>query len=43
MLIDDINEDSDELFEELDDEGEDDIFDNDLASDNLDNDEDIIE
>ena len=35
--------DNDEFFEELDDEGEEEIFDNDLANDNLDNDEDIIE
>ena len=36
-------EDSDELFEELDDEdGEEDIYDSDLAEDNLDNDNDII-
>ncbi|MBQ2937679.1 MAG: DNA-directed RNA polymerase subunit beta [Clostridia bacterium] len=41
-LEDDEVEDSDELFEGLDDEGEETIFDNDLASDNIDNDEDII-
>ena len=35
-------EDSDELFEELDDVGEEDLFDSDLADDNLDNDNDII-
>ena len=36
-------EDSDDLFEELDDEdGEEDIYDSDLADDNLDNDNDII-
>ena len=35
------NEDSDELFEDLGDEGEEDIFDNDLANDNLNNDEDL--
>ena len=35
-------EDSDELFAELDDEGEEDLFDSDLADDNLDNDNDII-
>ena len=34
---------SDELFESLDDEGDEAIFDNDLANDNLDNDDDIIE
>ena len=40
----DINElTEDELFEELDDEGDELLFDNDLANDNLDNDEDIIE
>ena len=45
MLLDDEDdeEDSDELFEDLGDEGEEDIFDNDLANDNLDNDDDIIE
>ena len=37
------SEESDELFEELDDEGDELLFDNDLASENLDNDEDIIE
>ena len=36
-------DDSDELFEELGDEGDELLFDNDLANDNLDNDEDIIE
>ena len=36
-------EDSDELFEGLDDEdGEEDIYDSDLADDNVDNDNDII-
>ena len=35
-------EDSDELFEELDNVGEEDLFDSDLADDNLDNDNDII-
>ena len=34
---------NDELFEGLDDEGEEFLFDNDLANDNLDNDDDIIE
>ncbi len=34
---------SDELFEEIDDEGDELLFDNDLANDNLDNDDDIIE
>ena len=34
---------NDELFEELDDEGDELLFDNDLANDNLDNDDDIIE
>ena len=37
------DEDSDEFFEGLDDEGEKDIFDSDLANDNMDNDDDIIE
>ena len=37
------SEESDELFEELDDEGDELLFDNDLANENLDNDEDIIE
>ena len=36
-------DDSDELFEGLDDEGDEAIFDNDLANDNIDNDDDIIE
>ena len=36
-------EDSDELFEELGDEDDELLFDNDLANDNIDNDEDIIE
>ena len=36
-------EDSDELFENLDDEGDELLFDNDLANDNLDDDSDIIE
>ena len=36
-------EDSDELFDDLGDEDDEAIFDNDLASDNLDNDDDIIE
>ena len=40
-LLDD--EDDDELFEELDDEGDEAIFDNDLANDNLDDENDIIE
>ena len=48
MLLDDeaadlADEDSDELFEELGDEDDELLFDNDLANDNLDNDEDIIE
>ena len=46
MLLDDEAsdiDDSDELFEELDDEGDELLYDNDLANDNLDNDEDIIE
>ncbi len=39
----DLNDDSsDELFEELDDEGDELLYDNDLANDNLDNDDDII-
>ena len=45
MLLDDEAsnmEDSDELFEELGDEDDELLFDNDLANDNLDNDEDII-
>ena len=37
------DEDGDEFFEGLDDEGEKDIFDSDLANDNMDNDDDIIE
>ena len=37
------DDDSDEFFEGLDDEGEKDIFDSDLANDNMDNDDDIIE
>ena len=41
--ITDIEEDSDELFEELGDEDDELLYDNDLANDNLDNDEDIIE
>ena len=36
-------EDSDELFDDLGDEDDEAIFDNDLANDNLDNDDDIIE
>ena len=36
-------DDSDDLFEELDDEDDEAIFDTDLANDNLDNDDDIIE
>lgn len=44
MLLDEESDDSDnELFEDLDSEGEEDIFDTDLANDNLDNDDDIIE
>ncbi len=39
----DMEEDSDELFEDIDDEDDELLFDNDLANDNLDNDEDIIE
>ena len=42
MLL-DTEEDTDELFEELDDEGDDSIFDNDLAEDNLLNDEGELE
>ena len=41
--IDGLEEDNDELFEELGDEEDELLFDNDLASDNLENDEDIIE
>lgn len=37
------DEEDDELFSGLDDEDDEDIYDNDLANDNLDNDEDIIE
>ena len=38
-----MDEDSDELFEDLEDtEGEEDIYDNDLARDNLDDENDII-
>ncbi len=41
---DDLDLESDELFKELDDEGEDELlYDSDLANDNLDNDDDIIE
>ncbi len=40
---DSIEDDSDELFEGLDDDGDELLFDSDLASDNIDNDEDIIE
>ena len=40
MLLED---DNDDLFGSLDDEGDEDIFDSDLANDNLDNDNDIIE
>ena len=36
-------EDSDELFKGLDDEDDELLFDNDLANDNVDNDDDIIE
>ena len=36
-------EESDELFESIDDEDDELLFDNDLANDNIDNDEDIIE
>ena len=44
LLLDEESDDSDnELFEDLDSEGEEDIFDTDLANDNLDNDDDIIE
>ena len=38
-----IDDGKDELFEEIDDEGEEMIFGSDLANDNLDNDDDIIE
>ena len=37
-----IDDENDELFQQLDDEGEEDIFDNDLAQDNMDNENDII-
>ena len=41
--MEDIEEDSDELFEKLDDEGDDELlYDSDLAEDNMDNDNDII-
>ena len=46
ILLDDdeeVDDGKDDLFEELDDEGEEMLFDNDLANDNLDNDNDIIE
>ena len=43
VLLDEEIEDSDELFEGLDDEDDEAIFDSDLANDNLDNDNDIIE
>ncbi len=44
LLDDDGNEEeSDELFQDLDDEGDELLFDSDLANDNLDNDDDIIE
>ena len=46
ILLDDetnnLEEDRDEFFEELDDEGDEMLFDSDLAEDNIDNDEDII-
>ena len=46
ILLDDetnnLEQDSDEFFEELDDEGDEMLFDSDLAEDNIDNDEDII-
>ena len=41
-MLEDEDEDSDELFGSIDDDDES-IFDNDLANDNLDNDDDIIE
>ena len=40
---DSLDDGNDELFEGLDDEGEEFLFDNDLANDNMDNDDDIIE
>ena len=40
---DSLDDENDELFEGLDDEGEEFLFDNDLANDNMDNDDDIIE
>lgn len=40
--LDEADEDSDEFFEGLDDEEDEDIFDNDLAEDNIDNDEDLM-
>ena len=43
VLLDEEIEDSDELFDDLGDEDDEAIFDNDLANDNLDNDDDIIE
>ena len=43
MLDETMEEDSDELFDGLDDEDDEAIFDSDLANDNLDNDDDIIE
>ena len=39
----DMEEDNDELFEDLGDEDDELLYDNDLANDNIDNDEDIIE
>ena len=38
-----VDDDSDELFETIGDEDDELLFDSDLANDNLDNDEDIIE
>ena len=38
-----LDDEDDELFDELDDEDEEDIFDSDLADDNLNNDDDVIE
>ena len=41
--VDALDDGTDDLFEGLDDEGDEMLFDNDLANDNLDNDDDIIE
>ena len=43
LLEDELDNGNDELFEELDDEGDEVLYDNDLANDNLDDENDIIE